>query len=293
MPHVPDNPNVAQIWLDGEAPNQQLSIYVPRGDKGDPGGFTAGTDLGASDLNTITTPGLYRQGASANVTLGNNYPLSGANGTGVLEVIQQGASPASGVLQRYSPVWGNQTGKVFFVRTYSNSAWSTWVAQVSNRVDQAAGRVIYAWDYINAREQIIYGDTGWRTVAVTPVAGKVLSGSVRYRRRGDRVELAFVDVLLDPANNGFCEIILSNEVPVGFRPHALHRGLQAVGLQNNALNHQWITNYGTIGWVHTINSGVYSVVRPTSTLMGSITWTTDEAWPTTLPGTAFGSIPNV
>ncbi|MFE5839130.1 hypothetical protein [Arthrobacter sp. NPDC056493] len=252
-----------------------------QGVKGDPGGFTAGTDLGTSDLNTILTPGLYRQGVSANVTLANNYPIVGANGTGVLVAIQQGASGSGGMLQQFTPVWGNQTGRVTFQRTYANSVWSSWFAMPSNRIDQTAGRVIYQWDTLNGREQLIYGDTGVRRVETLFVNGWT-AAIASLRRTNNIVQLGLYTVspTAQTAATAFA-------IPVGFRPGSFGG--------NTAYACRSLNSSGS-GWCTITGSGDVQPDTVYGTFNGSIqlmTWTTSDTWPTTLPGTASGSIPNV
>lgn len=291
MVFTPADPTKAEVKVNQNGTQLEFDFYIPRGNKGDPGGITLGTGLAAANLDEIKTSGVYRQTSASNATPLNNYPEASL---GVLVVYE--VSAGTHLEQQFYPFWFSPTTRhasVFYRRQFVSGVWSSWKAFSSTRVDQSAGRVFYDWDPVNFREQLTWGDTGWRSVPVTPVAGKVLSGDVRYRRRGHHVEMAFINVLLDTSANGFTEIIQQLEIPPGFRPHAQHRSMQAVGVQNNALNQQWITNYGTIGWTHSLTSGVYSVARPSVALYGSITWTTEEVWPTTLPGTAAGAISNV
>lgn len=50
MPHIPDDPTKAQLWIEGESPNQTVSLYVPPGKNGPPGivTLTHGTDANAA-----------------------------------------------------------------------------------------------------------------------------------------------------------------------------------------------------------------------------------------------------
>lgn len=259
-----------------------LDLTIPQGAKGDPGGWTASTILAAgTSLDTVITSGLYLNPQS-NVAAG---PAGQTNG-GHMKVL----ASANWIHQWYYPI---AEPRVYYTRNRTSSnVWSAWRVFAAQRVDQAAGRAIYTWDDLNNREQLVYGDTGWRTVTVTPVAGAVTSGSVRYRRIGSQVYLRFIDVLL-AAGSGYCPIILSTEVPVGFRPISNERSQQSIGLGNNALAMQVISIFGEIAWSKTIDTAV-STARPTaSTLSGTVQWVTDEAWPTVLPGTAAGSIPNL
>jgi hypothetical protein len=271
MPHVPDNPNVAQIWLDGEAPNQQLSLYVPRGDKGDPGGITLGTSLGTTDLNTITTAGVYRQGSS--VPVNANYPTTDL---GVLVVHQPSANPW--VIQEYQPqaTVSPRQGQVFYRRTYTNtSGWTAWRSYSATRVDQTAGRVIYQWDDLNNRDQLIYGDTGRRLI--TPAG--FTAGTVTVRRSGSTVALYVVGGTMTASG----DYVFPDAIPVGFRPHAnsyyLYR--QNVTMTTRSIS---ITSAGIITIVGYDNTANMSAV---------CVWDTTDNWPATLPGTASGSIPNL
>ncbi|EQA1622519.1 pyocin knob domain-containing protein [Enterobacter asburiae] len=72
-------------------------------------------DIGnAVDLNTITTPGLYRQAANAQAASGKNYPESAA---GSLEVYKH-----AGVTQVYR-VYNNSRQ---YARTLYGGTWSAW-----------------------------------------------------------------------------------------------------------------------------------------------------------------------
>lgn len=146
-------------------------------------------------------------------------------------------------------------------------------------IDQSVGRVIKVWDYINNREQVIYGDTGFRELPNDPVkTGE--TGSIVLRRSGNLVEVNIVD---KPAAVGGNPAIIN--IPAGFRPR---------------------------GWVNTNLSGVYDSVAPAvnglrittagdvivygvtagEILRGQVVFMTPDPWPTTLPGKASGVIPS-
>ena len=87
-------------------------------------------DLGSlpssgSDLNTIKTPGLYKQPLNAGATAGSNYPVAQA---GVLEVL---AWSSASVIQRYTP-WTQSGADAVrpWVRSYYSisDSWSAWQA---------------------------------------------------------------------------------------------------------------------------------------------------------------------
>lgn len=289
MPRTPDDPTQAQAWLTQNGPQVELELYVPRGNKGDPGGITLGTLLGTANLNDIVTSGVYRQTSASNSTPLNNYPEASL---GVLVVYE--VTAGTHLEQEFRPFWFSPTvrhAQVSYRRQFVNGVWSAWRAFPAVRVDETAGRVIYQWDPVNQRDQLITGDTGWRTVTPTPNA-TVVSGTVRYRRVDRQVWLRFVDLQLSSGATGFGELISAPDVPVGFRPNSAERTFQAVGMTNNAINQQIISCYSAIAYVNTITVSGVTGTRPASPLAGTVSWVTDEVWPTTLPGTAFGSILN-
>lgn len=316
MSPTPTDPAKAQVWITGQAPNLEMEVYVPagptgvrgpqgdlgpvgppptltvvdtvtgpetpgaqgaqgvKGDRGDPGGWVASTDLGAANLNTIVTPGLYRQNNSANSTAANNYPVDGALGTGVLEVIQQAAATTY-TMQRYSP-FGTSV-RAFYMRWQSNGTWTPWRAYNATRVDQTAGRAIYAWDDLNSREQLIYGDTGRRDVAAAAANGWVF-GSLEVRRTGSMVSLSIYGLNRNSSAQNW-----GYQLPVGFRPSGYVRFLTQTHANPSAVAPAEIdpsTGYVSAGWV-----------TPTAH-HGTVTYQTSDPWPTTLPGAAIGSIPN-
>lgn len=289
MPRTPDDPTKAQAWLTQNGPQVGIELYVPRGNKGDPGGITLGTDLSTANLNEINTAGVYRLPTTQTGLLLRNFPRD--TDTGVLVVHNRTPDLATSTQTWHSFTNGTATIGTF-MRTRNGSVWGPWRFTPVQRVDQTAGRAIYTWDDLNNREQLVYGDTGWRTVTPTPNA-TITSGTVRYRRVGNQVYLRFVDLLLSSGANGFGELIPAADVPVGFRPASTERSMQNVGQSNNATYPQTISIYSAIAWLYQTIGITPSLTRPASPLQGTVSWVTDEAWPTTLPGTAFGTIPNL
>ena len=78
-------------------------------------------NLGTSNLNSITTPGIYGQNQNANATSGNNYPNT-SSGAGILEVFD--IYNSGFIIQRYTTYYGHQ-----YIRFYKNwdpVGWQTW-----------------------------------------------------------------------------------------------------------------------------------------------------------------------
>jgi hypothetical protein len=282
MALTPTDPTKAQLWINGTAPNQTLDFYIPRGAKGEPGGIIQGTEIGTNNLNTILVPGMYRTALGSNVTALNNYP-SGIIGVSVIVTVTQGNNGAGGQLvQTVEPAAGIRLGQVMWKRGTSDNGttWSTWRAFTSTRVDQAAGRAIYQWDDVNNRDQLMYGDTGVRRVETDFKNGWTCA--IASLRRVNNV-ISFGLYTVNPTSQ---TNIAAYTLPAGFKP-ASYGGNVAFPIRySGATNTDWmqITSAG-------------DVQPPTGAISGNgyicvSTWTTTDAWPTTLPGTAQGSIPN-
>lgn len=332
MPLTPTDPAKAQVWIRGEAPNQVIDLYVPRGargeigpqgplgpavqlavgdvamgpaapgtvgpqgptgPKGDPGGIVLGTLLGTNNLNSFFTPGTYRQDTPSNATLVNNYPK--ANLTGLLNIFGRDGNV---VIQQYMPIDGTSGAPIMYQRlSTSSTTWTPWRVFATTRVDQTAGRAIYQWDDLNNREQLVYGDTGWRDVRSLGNATNFdfTTRIINLRREGNTVRLSGqLQVLAGVTAFSYSTFLA---VPTGFRvaggiPYMV--GVESTALQvrtttallrmlsiGNDMALQTIPGTGGLG-----NMAAGDVVNL------SASWSTMEAWPTTLPGTAVGTIPN-
>lgn len=252
------------------------------GPKGDPGGFVGGTALATSDLNLIVAPGLYKQDNSANATAVRNYPRDSTGGVlAVFERVAPGASAS--VIQQFYPAVNSIAGTpVMYVRysTTNNTAWTPWRIFASSRVDQTAGRAMYQWDSINDREQLIYGDTGWRQVGDLLINGwSMVGGNISVRRVGNIVYWRAWNLNGSAATNvAFCTI------PNGF-------GLEAY------THRAGISDGDDFSFVSINNTNGLSAKAIVPILFKSVfsmwSYPTAQTWPTSLPGIASGGIPNV
>ena len=91
--------------------------------------FLMRTALGTSDLNTITTIGIYPQTSGGNATLARNYPVAGVSG--FLEVLQGTAT--SIVVQRFTSL----DGKIVLTRRLIPGSWSTWESATAYNLDSS------------------------------------------------------------------------------------------------------------------------------------------------------------
>lgn len=277
MALTPTDPTKAEIWIRGTAPNQIIDLYVPRGAKGDPGGFVEGTELGTNHLNTIVTPGIYKQTTSANVSSANGYPFSG-----IVASLMVTRARTQDIIQTLRPGNGVRAGATIYERASGDTGttWSAWRVYASQRTDQSAGRAIYGWDDLNNREQLIYGDTGLRIITLE----NGYSGTFYLRRVGNIVNAT--GTVVRPPGGSFNGKFLT--IPSGFAPSTSTWVYTAV--RNNGSSATfWLYRQNTDLTFTDSNAGNET---DTSQTRIDVSWTTNQAWPTTLPGTASGSIPN-
>lgn len=247
-----------------------------------------GTVLTTENLNTILTVGTYRQSQTSgvNATLENNYPYVGAYGT--LHVMN--TSIGGDIWQEFHPQTYNTTadGRVFYRRAYSNGNWSPWRTYASSRWDQTAGRAMYHWDTLNTREQLIYGDTGWRQVLSPGDIANMPNMQAYIRRVGHTVHFHAYETTAGGTASGATSLYVT---PTGFRfVLGASPGMIAGSvIDSGALPISGASIYLASAGTYTVTLRAVSGVRHYAT----ISWTTTDSWPTTLPGTAYGSIPNL
>jgi len=158
--------------------------------------------------------------------------------------------------------------------------WSlpgTPITDLGFYTDESVGRRLFQWDANNARWQMTYGDTGLRDTAVTVAnAWAIYGGYNHIRRVGNVVSL---NLWLDSASASADTV---GTIPAGFRPdRSTGQGIQAPGYLTRLLQ------VGSGGNLDVDRAGT----TPGATWFVQSTWTTSDAWPTSLPGTAVGSIP--
>ncbi|WNN94524.1 minor tail protein [Arthrobacter phage Lewando] len=287
----------------------------PVGPKGDPGPFSAPAWIGTGNLDAMTTSGFYQQVNGAYATLANNYPVALG---GYLLVVYRSAGD---IVQEYTPQIHPTTGyRVKYIRSIAGSGWTAWRAFPTSRVDQTAGRVIYQWDPVNNREQLIYGDTGWRSIALDSTYGLIAAGNffgavnggvvaeslLQLRRIGNVVYL--VGGALQPKQDYSTAARSLCILPSGFRSerdgqHVINRYGNNSGDANQRLVNvmpgaSW-SNPAAVQIVPLIdaNWNNYAAGGTWPRALGGIwvwaSWTTSDAWPTSLPGIVSGSIPNL
>ena len=285
---------VSNLIRNGGLTKQTLIETFPttmKGDRGDPGGWTSGANLGLSDLNTVTTPGLYFQSStSAALDVTKNYPaMNDVNGSarGVLEVMSWSGN-SSTVLQRFTRIGTGVTGltrpTVTYTRIWQNTlSWSSWTTHVAHRIDNTAGRAVYVWDDLANRDQLIYGDTGVRDISALLANGWTLGteGLVTLSRNGAVVTFRARNLIGTAATTN----VVIPALPTGFKP--ITNGLRVP-----------ITTFTGTDWL-TVRSYEADLSLSRGNTYGNqyygveASWMTQNPWPTSLPGTATGTIPNL
>lgn len=183
-----------------------------------------------------------------------------------------------------APVTTNDTGglRPEFISSdglHMNTAGQTAIADSLNKVmtvrsslvfDETAGRTVKAWDYLNQREQLIYGDTGWRDVSSWLRTDRGYTVRlIQVRRVGGTVHIRFAD-----ATGG---------TGTFFTPSAGFR----VGATTDLF---WASAVSTAGEVKQLRGNNYGFivdgVAVSDVFNCYAIYETSDPWPATLPGVA-------
>lgn len=148
------------------------------------------------------------------------------------------------------------------------------------RFSTTAGKAIYLTEPGTAVEHLIAGDTGWRNIAADiSTASGVAVTLARISRVGYTVNIELLMPSATPIGN-----ISLGSLPAGFRGSTGAAGSRLPGTR------------GPVNVIVPINSaGSWSIANNSGSGEINIfgTFRTTDPWPTTLPGTAIGTIPNL
>ena len=181
---------------------------------------------------------------------------------------------------------GGANGEVFYVDKAgiwegAGGQWAlpgTPITNLGFYTDESVGRRLFQWDANNSRFQQTFGDTGWRSVTDLLVNGWLTSADrITIRRQNNVVTLMLGDM---DGRSATTDVIMT--LPSGFRPN----------WQYNVPSYatSGATSSRSVNAVYTGNVTWCGTPRPTYE-NALFTYLTSDAWPTTLPGTAVGSIP--
>ncbi len=158
--------------------------------------------------------------------------------------------------------------------------WSlpgTPIANLGTYTDESVGRRIFTWDTVNARWQMTYGDTGWRDISslVASVGTRTVT-NIRTRRIGNSVHL--MQQITDTQTNPAAQLLVT--MPTGFGSASTKYFV--MGSSSVNLRQLGVSSNSTVTYTGSTDANRYDA---------EISWVTTDAWPTTLPGTAVGTIP--
>ncbi len=162
------------------------------------------------------------------------------------------------------------------------------IQNLGTYTDESVGRRIFTWDSVNARWQMTFGDTGWRDVT-SLIASAYLTDrpdtKLHVRRVGSTVEWNTADVNTNGAK-ALTGVQTMCTIPAGFGTHASN-DLWARAVMMN-IDTPILTAWSALNSTNSIRThNTPAGVR----LYGNLSYQTTAAWPTSLPGTAVGSIP--
>ncbi|GED04531.1 hypothetical protein AUR04nite_00630 [Glutamicibacter uratoxydans] len=272
-----DGLSAYQIWLRlGNTGTEADFITWLKGAKGDPGGWTTGTALGSTHLDTVIAPGLYYQNTSANITPANGYPpiaaaqVTASGARCEIEVANWGGS--SSVMQTMKILGRSITGqipKMILIRHREGTTFTQWEQFSSTRFNNAVGWAAYQYDAFAGAERLIAGSTGDISLAGLLLPG-VTATTITVSRQSDLVTLSVRGLTV--ATSGSQNIFTS--FPVGFRPAATQELRVPVGVGAGPIVRLIQVN-GPNTW--------YSGANTADLLSFQVTYRTNDAWPSATP----------
>jgi hypothetical protein len=236
-----------------------------------------------TSLDTLTTAGEYRITWGATVAQGAPFE----NFYGTVQVWARAGGAVTQVAQKHNAL--SADASQMWQRTQTGAGWGVWFAYSAAlwEADGTRGRTLKMWDPINGRWNLIYGDTGTRdiTALVTwPSGVSITSGSRVLMRRVLWDVTVWIEEGLEASGPVASAAMVM--LPAGFVPNA-QGDTSPIYMRNNL---------SQVGMVQTLITGQMSIAFSGSTGAGANTrfrhtFKTSNTWPSTLPGSAFGTIP--
>lgn len=231
---------------------------------------TAGTTSIWSDSSTILEIGGYSNGAS--------LPIAGRSLRAEVRNGIAGTVVASPDFQRGTigkDAQGNPWTIVGASSKLTDDSGNT-VTTHGSYTDETLGRRIFTWDDYNLRWQMTYGDTGSRDLSAVSLSNgwTVGIGVFRLRRVGNVVNM------MAAFDGSAASAATVYTIPAGFRPST----------------YSWhsvpFTTAASTTRMCEIDTGAFKILNyGAGTHYVNLTWLTPDSWPTSLPGSASGSIP--
>lgn len=202
------------------------------------------------------------------------------SGTGTITIGRTGAETIAGATSQALAGYG-------FLEVVSDG--TNWLVSRGQYASETIGRRIFTWNHAYSTGggwQMTYGDTGLRSLALTPNA-LASSLTVELRRVNSmcHIDVSWVNaaLTLPQAEANLSETAL----PSGFTPTKVQRG---IAWSNYIANACGVIFLSTLTLKASVAAGG---VNPAggSTVQRSWAYSTTDAWPASLPGSASGSIP--
>ncbi len=202
--------------------------------------------------------------------------------SGWSRVLVTAVAPATAT--RAEPVFGTNGNTVGDIHYYDclgfwEGAGGQWslpgvpITDLGFYTDESVGRRLFQWDANNARWQQTFGDTGWRDMSASLLNS--YTGTIYLRRIGNVIH--FVGQITRATSNAALNL------PTGFCP-----------TQDSTRYPYFVTRSGTTGALAavTVDSQIYIYGIDSNIYPVSGSYIAGDSWPTTLPGSASGSIPS-
>jgi hypothetical protein len=200
------------------------------------------------------------------------------------------APATAGFAVIYADTGSGQIGDVVYVDCLGlwEGAGGSWVpggerldpGTLGHYWDESVGRREFSWqqDSPGPRWVMTYGDTGWRDITLENGWAVTSTSNVKIRREGSTVSLHIPFSLT--AASKTTDIFYT--LPAGFAP---------TGLGTTATIGLVAEQGGTVATFIRKSGSALTCVSTATAIQGVLQWSTTDAWPTSLPGVAFGSIP--
>ncbi|MFK5689608.1 hypothetical protein ACI3EY_08065 [Ornithinimicrobium sp. LYQ92] len=140
--------------------------------------------------------------------------------------------------------------------------------QFAWRWDNTVGKRLLVRE--GADERMVWGDTGWRDMSATLIAENGWTGvsTFQIRRVGDQVFFNLWGLTRDSNASG--TVGVANLMPDGFRPP-----ISVYGLIPTSVYTRFYINV----------AGAFVLISPPTLSFCTVSYVTNQSWPTTLPGT--------
>lgn len=231
----------------------------------------ASTSVATGTTQTVTNTGW------TTLTVTGLIPAGGVTATVGVKRITAGAGPVAYIDK--AGIWEGCGG-----------LWAlpgTPIANLGTYTDESVGRRVFTWDTVNNRWQMTYGDTGWREINALQTAAaltKFPNAVLSVRRVNSSVDVRWFSdtgTVAGAAGTAICSTL------TGFRPGVI----QGRGIVGSAVNAS-----SGLPSVHGVYSdgaalNIATTADSANNVLASLSYTTNDSWPTALPGNAIGTIP--